>query len=78
MIDKVEARDTGSLKTENLLMTYEDLAESLSMSVGHTKKLVKDHNAPRLKIGRSVRFEKDAISKWLKKFKRSHNVSRQE
>lgn len=72
MIDATtEGRDSGSLKTEKLLWTYQDLAEQMCMSVGHTKVLVKIHNAPRLKIGKSVRFEKDAICRWLKKFKRS-------
>lgn len=66
-----EQRDTRSLTTEKLLWTYQDLAEEMRMSLGHTKVLVKKHNAPRLKIGKSVRFEKDAISRWLKKFKRS-------
>ena len=74
MSDKVQTQDS-SLTSEKLLMTYQDLAESLCMSVSHTKRLVKSHNAPVLKIGKSVRFEKDAISKWLRKFKRSQNVS---
>lgn len=73
MNDILVARDS-SLKTEKLLMTYQDLAYQLSLSVDHTKRIVKKLNAPMLKIGKSVRFEKDAISKWLKKF-RSRNVS---
>ena len=75
MSDTVGVSSDGSLTTEKMLMTYQDLADELRFSLGHTKKLVKDQNAPMVKIGKSVRFEKDAISKWLKKFKRSRNVS---
>lgn len=62
-----------SLTIEKLLLTYEDLTKMLSLSRRHLERAVKNRQLVCLKIGRSVRFERDAVTKWLKKT-RSHNV----
>ena len=73
MIDKVEARDS-SLTTEKILMTYAELSEATSICRRKLQTLVYEKGMPHLKVGRSVLFEKDAVARWLKKF-RSRNVS---
>jgi excisionase family DNA binding protein len=74
MNDNIMFSRDCSLTTEKLLWTYEEISKVLSLSRRHIERLVKSGQLPCLKFGRSVRFERDAIIKWLKKF-RSRNVS---
>lgn len=72
--DKVESRESSSLTSEKILMTYRELSEVTSISRSKLEKLVSKKGIPFVKIGKSVRFEVGEVSKWLKKF-RSRNVS---
>ena len=70
MSDKVQTQDS-SLTSEKGLMSYQDAAEFIGMSKSWLEKRVSQKEVPHLKIGRSVRFEMERLTKWWKKF-RSH------
>ena len=47
------------------LMTYQEVARQLGLSVRFIAKLVSLDEIPSIKIGKSVRFNPDLIQKWL-------------
>ncbi|HVV35191.1 MAG TPA: helix-turn-helix domain-containing protein [Acidimicrobiales bacterium] len=47
------------------LMTVDELAELLNVSVHHVRRLVYERRIPFLKIGSRVRFEASAVEEWL-------------
>jgi excisionase family DNA binding protein len=75
VMNDTQALDSGSLKIEKMLMTYQELAEATGISKRRLEKFVSGRTIPFVKIGRSVRFEKDAVAKWLRKFRSQRNVS---
>lgn len=50
---------------ELALMTVDELAELLNVSVHHVRRLVFERRIPFLKIGSRVRFETAAVEEWL-------------
>jgi predicted DNA-binding transcriptional regulator AlpA len=51
------------------LLTYDDLAELLSLPPGTVKwwgSTAPDKLPPKMKIGRSVRFHPDTVANWMK------------
>ena len=51
----------------NRLMTYEQMAEALSVNPGTLRNWVSQDFVPHVKIGRLVRFDPIAVEQWLKK-----------
>ena len=51
----------------NKLLTYKEVAKQLDLSARFIAKLVSLDDIPCIKIGKSVRFNPDAIQKWLEK-----------
>ena len=49
------------------LLTYQELSEYLAVSKRYLQKLVQRKEIPVVKLGRSVRFNLNAIDKWLNK-----------
>jgi excisionase family DNA binding protein len=47
------------------LLTIDQLAERLGITVRHVRRLIADRRVPYVKIGRLVRFDPDAIKRWL-------------
>jgi excisionase family DNA binding protein len=47
------------------LLTIEQLAERLGITVRHVRRLVAERRVPYLKVGRLVRFDPEAINAWL-------------
>lgn len=47
------------------LDTAHGLADALSVSVALIRKLTRLTDLPRIKIGRSVRYDRGAVMKWL-------------
>jgi len=79
MIDKVEARDS-SLTSEKKLMTFHEVADYCDVSKRTIARWVKDRAMPVIKPSGAVRcgvvrFDIDAVDKWLRKKPRSLNVS---
>ena len=52
------------MATDNL-MTYEDVAEYLQVTVRHVKGLRADERIPYIKIGRQIRFRRAEIDAWI-------------
>jgi len=48
------------------LLTYKELGAVLSLSIRYLQKLVKDNSIPYICFGRSIRFNQNDISEWLK------------
>ena len=75
--DKVEARDS-SLTSEKKLMTYVEVAKYCGVHERTIARWVDKLGMPAIKPGGVVRFNLDAVDKWLSKKSRSlRNVSRQ-
>ncbi len=53
---------TGTLPQ---LLTIDQLAEQLSVSTRHVRRLVAERRVPFLKVGKFVRFDPAEISAWL-------------
>jgi excisionase family DNA binding protein len=53
-------------KTPNTLWKYSDLAHYLQVSANRLRRDVMNRKIPFIKIGRSVRFDKNQIAKFLK------------
>lgn len=68
-----EDRDSGSLKTEKLLMSRKELAEWAGISEDTLDRDRKDGVLKATKIRGRVMFTKQQIDRWLKN--RSRNVS---
>ena len=47
------------------LMTCEQLAERLGVTVRFVRRLVDEHRVPFMKIGKFVRFDQAQIDRWL-------------
>jgi excisionase family DNA binding protein len=47
------------------LMSIEQLAQRLGITVRHVRRLVAEKRVPYLKVGRLVRFDPEAIKAWL-------------
>lgn len=58
-----------------LLLTYEELAERLNVSMSSLTKWVHRNEMPFYRFGRSVRFDAEEVANWLSS-KRSDHVSR--
>ena len=48
------------------MMTAKELAEMLKLSEGHIRRLTSQREVPFVKIGRTVRYSRDDIERWLK------------
>ena len=53
------------LSTIPQLLTIDQLAERLGITVRHVRRLVADRRVPYIKVGRLVRFDPNAIKAWL-------------
>lgn len=67
-------QSSGSLTTEKLGMTYQELAAALSLTVSALRCMVHRKQIPYTKLGHRLRFIPADIQAWLKEG--SHNVSR--
>jgi excisionase family DNA binding protein len=47
------------------LLTIDQLAEQLNVSVRHVRRLVAERRVPYLKVGRLIRFDPAEIALWL-------------
>lgn len=47
------------------LLTIDQLAERLGITVRHVRRLVAERRVPYLKVGKLVRFDPDQIAAWL-------------
>lgn len=52
-------------KTGDLMLKKKELAEKLNISVPMVDKLMRE-GMPKIKIGKSVRFDYDEVLKWIK------------
>jgi excisionase family DNA binding protein len=53
------------LSTIPQLLTIDQLAERLGITVRHVRRLVPEKRLPYLKVGKLVRFDPDQIMQWL-------------
>jgi excisionase family DNA binding protein len=53
------------LSTIPQLLTIDQLAERLGITVRHVRRLVAEKRVPYLKVGKLVRFDPDEIKRWL-------------
>ena len=53
------------LSTIPQLLTIDQLAERLGITVRHVRRLVAEKRVPYLKVGKLVRFDPDEIKQWL-------------
>jgi excisionase family DNA binding protein len=49
------------------LLTIDQLAEQLNVSVRHVRRLVAERRVPYLKVGKFVRFDPTDIASWLER-----------
>jgi excisionase family DNA binding protein len=47
------------------LLTIDQLAEQLDVSVRHVRRLIAERRVPYLKVGKFVRFDPAGIAEWL-------------
>jgi excisionase family DNA binding protein len=47
------------------LLSIDELAEHLGVTVRHIRRLIAEHRVPYLKVGRLVRFDPGDVTKWL-------------
>jgi excisionase family DNA binding protein len=47
------------------LMSIDQLAQRLGITVRHVRRLVADRRIPYLKVGKLIRFDSDEIAEWL-------------
>jgi excisionase family DNA binding protein len=59
-------RSVTDINTIPQLLTIEQLAERLGITVRHVRRLVAERRVPYLKVGRLVRFDPSEIAKWLR------------
>jgi excisionase family DNA binding protein len=52
-------------KTDSTILTVRDVAEYLRMSEAKVYRLANERNLPAIRIGKSWRFRKDLLDKWL-------------
>lgn len=52
------------------LLTIDQLAERLGITVRHVRRLVAERRVPYLKVGKLVRFRPDEIAAWLESGRR--------
>lgn len=50
---------------ERELLTYEEVAAQLRLSEATLRKWVSESRIPHVKLGRSVRFEKTELARWI-------------
>jgi excisionase family DNA binding protein len=55
----------GMTHLSTQLLTIEQLAERLGITVRHVRRLVAERRLPYYKVGRLVRFDPAEISQWL-------------
>ena len=60
--------DLESTKTQNRLMSTRQIAEFLGFSERHISNLAKSRRIPRIKVGRSVRFDPHSVLEAIKSF----------
>ena len=48
------------------LLTIDQLAQRLGITVRHVRRLVAERRVPYYKVGRLVRFDPDEIGEWLR------------
>ena len=53
------------LSTIPQLLTIDQLAERLGITVRHVRRVVAEKRVPYLKVGKLVRFDPDQIMQWL-------------
>lgn len=58
------------------LLNVGDVAELLGVSKATVNKLMKDHGMPHLKVGKLVRFNREAVIAWMDKFSRTISTKR--
>jgi excisionase family DNA binding protein len=58
------------------LLTIDQLAERLGITVRHVRRLVADRKVPYVKVGRLVRFDPDSIKEWLAAARREADPER--
>jgi excisionase family DNA binding protein len=61
----------ASTPTLPQLLTIEQLAERLGVSIRHVRRLVAERRVPYLKVGKFVRFDPAEVSSWLDESRRS-------
>jgi excisionase family DNA binding protein len=59
-------RGVNDISTIPQLLTIDQLAERLGITVRHVRRLVAERRVPYLKVGRLVRFDPSEIAKWLR------------
>jgi len=47
------------------LLTIEELADHLGVTVRHIRRLISEKRVPYVKVGRFVRFDPTAVAAWL-------------
>lgn len=57
------------------LLTIEELAEHLGVTVRHVRRQVAERRVPFIKVGRLVRFDPDEIARWLDAARRPESAS---
>jgi excisionase family DNA binding protein len=58
-------RGMTDLSTIPQLLTIDQVAERLGITVRHVRRLVAEKRVPYLKVGKLVRFNPDEIKQWL-------------
>ena len=47
------------------LLTIEQLADTLGITVRHVRRLIAERRVPYLKVGRLIRFDPAEVTRWL-------------
>jgi excisionase family DNA binding protein len=63
-------RGMTDISTVPRLLTIDQLAECLGITVRHVRRLVAERRVPYVKVGRLVRFDPDSIKEWLDRARR--------
>ncbi len=63
--DRTARRDAPAVLALPRLITVEELAEHLGVSVRHVRRLVFERRIPYVKWGHLVRFDIDDVTAWL-------------
>jgi excisionase family DNA binding protein len=59
-------RGMTDISTIPQLLTIDQLAQRLGITVRHVRRLVAERRVPYLKVGRLVRFDPSEITNWLR------------
>jgi excisionase family DNA binding protein len=59
-------RGMTDISTIPHLLTIDQLAERLGITVRHVRRLVAERRVPYVKVGRLVRFDPSEIARWLR------------